>query len=98
MLIQNAFSINAQPKLARSHRSRGEPRTGPQSLPLLATPGKPTRILIVDSADSTDPLQCLLHALGYWQTRTATCGETGLEMALDFLPSVVLLGLDLPAM
>jgi CheY-like chemotaxis protein len=70
----------------------------PLSLPVLGTTGEPTRILIVDDVFTTGPLEYLLHGLGYWTTRVALCGETALQLAQDFLPSVVLLSLELPDM
>lgn len=70
----------------------------PLSVPLPATTGEPTRILIVDDVHTTGPLEYLLHGLGYWTTRVALSGETALTMARDFEPSVVLLALDLPDM
>jgi CheY-like chemotaxis protein len=70
----------------------------PLSLPLLATSGQPARILIVDDLYTTGPLVHLLHGLGYWTTRVASCGETALHLAQDFLPSIVLLTLQLPEM
>ena len=75
-----------------------EARHVPRSLPLLGTTGESTRILIVDDVYSTGPLEYLLHGLGYWTTRVASCGETALTTAQDFLPSVVLLSLDLQGM
>jgi CheY-like chemotaxis protein len=98
MLIQNASAPRSDTKLARSQRRRvGTPAT-PQSSPLVATTGKPTRILIMDDVDSTVPLEFLLHGLGYWKTRVAPSGASGLKMAQDFRPSIVLLSLDLPDM
>jgi CheY-like chemotaxis protein len=70
----------------------------PLSLPLLATAGQPTGILIVDNAGVTGPLVYLLHSLGYWATRAAYCGESALNLAQDFLPSIVLISLQLPDM
>lgn len=67
-------------------------------MPILGTTGEPPRILIVDDVFTTGPLEYLLHGLGYWTTRTALCGESALELAKDFLPSVVLLALELPGM
>jgi CheY-like chemotaxis protein len=75
-----------------------ESRHEPISLPIVGTTGEPTRILIVDTANSTGPLEYLLHGLGYWTTRVAACAHTALQTAEDFLPSVVLLALDLPDM
>ena len=70
----------------------------PLTVPLPATTGDPTRILIVDEVCTTEPLEYLLHGLGYWTTRVASSGEIALEMAHDFAPAVVLLTLDLPDM
>ena len=114
MTIQTTFSLRASTPSARqmhfpgsSSRSktlsrpddRGlEARHVPRSLPLLGTTGESTRILIVDDVYSTGPLEYLLHGLGYWTTRVASCGETALKAAQDFLPSVVLLAIDLPDM
>jgi CheY-like chemotaxis protein len=89
---------NTRVKSARVHGRGGEKRNIPSSLPLAGTTGEPTRILIVDHVDSTVPLECLLHNLGYWTTRVAFCGDTALTLAGDFFPSVVFLALDLPDM
>jgi CheY-like chemotaxis protein len=70
----------------------------PLSVPVLATTGEPTRILIVDDVHTSGPLEYLLHGLGYWTTRVASCGATALKMAQDFAPSIVLLALELPDM
>jgi CheY-like chemotaxis protein len=70
----------------------------PLSLPIIGTTGEPIRILLVDDVFTTAPLEYLLHGLGYWTTRVALCGETALKLAQDFLPSVVLLALELPDM
>jgi CheY-like chemotaxis protein len=82
----------------RSYDRTIEGRYAPLSVPLPATTGEPTRILIVDDVHTTGPLEYLLHGLGYWTTRVALCGETALKMAQDFSPSVVLLALELPDM
>jgi CheY-like chemotaxis protein len=83
---------------SRLYDRRLEARDMPWSLPLVGTTGEPTRILIVDDVHTTGPLEFLLHGLGYWTTRVASCGETALKAAQDFLPSVVLLAIDLPDM
>jgi len=75
-----------------------EARHMPLSLPIVEATGEPTRILIVDDAFTTGPLEFLLHGLGYWATRVALCGEVALALAQEFLPSVVLLTLELPDM
>jgi CheY-like chemotaxis protein len=40
----------------------------------------------------------LLHSLGYWATRSASYGASALNLAQDFLPSIVLISLQLPDM
>jgi CheY-like chemotaxis protein len=86
------------PTAFRSHDRSIKSRYVPLSVPLPATTGDPARILIVDDVYTTAPLEYLLHGLGYWTTRVAPSGETALEVAQDFAPSVVLLALDLPDM
>jgi CheY-like chemotaxis protein len=70
----------------------------PCELPLLETGTQPTGILIVDDDRTTGPLVYLLHSLGYWSTRAASCGQSALDLAQDFFPSIVLLTLKLPDM
>jgi CheY-like chemotaxis protein len=70
----------------------------PLSSPLLGAAGEPTRILLVDDHATTGLLEYRLHGLGYWTTRAAACSKTALQLARDFLPSVVLLSLELPDM
>jgi two-component system chemotaxis response regulator CheY len=55
-------------------------------------------ILLVDDACTTGPLVYLLHSLGYWATRSASCGASALNLAQDFSPSIVLISLQLPDM
>jgi CheY-like chemotaxis protein len=98
MSIQFVSSSDTHEDRARWQRRGGETRHTPRSLPLVGTTGEPTRILIIDDVHSTVPLEYLLHGLGYWKTRVAFSGETGLSMAQDFSPSLVLLALDLPDM
>jgi CheY-like chemotaxis protein len=59
---------------------------------------EPARVLIVDDVQSTLSLELLLHGLGYWKTQVAVSGATALQMAQNFVPSVVLLALELPDM
>ena len=73
-----------------------EARDMPLSLPIVGTTAEPTRILIVDDVFTSGPIEYLLHGLGYWRTRVAVCGETAVKLAQEFLPSVVLLALELP--
>jgi len=59
---------------------------------------EPTRVLIVDHAESGASLEFLLHELGYWTTRTASSGVSALQIVEHFSPTVVLLALQLPDM
>jgi CheY-like chemotaxis protein len=57
------------------------------------------RILIVDDdVDAADALATLLQSAGRGDARVAYTGATALALALEFLPTVVLLDLDLPDM
>ena len=57
------------------------------------------RILIVDDdVDAADGLASLLQAAGYGDTRVAHTGGTALALAVEFLPTVLLVDLDLPDM
>jgi CheY-like chemotaxis protein len=57
---------------------------------------EPARILIVDNdISSSDSLELMLRASGYWQTRVAYSGHAALAIAAEFHPSVVLLDLNL---
>ena len=57
------------------------------------------RILIVDDdVDAADALASLLQAAGYGDTRVAHTGGTALALAVEFVPTVLLVDLDLPDM
>ena len=57
---------------------------------------EPGRILIVDNdIGSSDSLELMLRASGYWQTRVAYSGHAALAIAAGFQPSMVLLDLNL---
>ena len=57
------------------------------------------RILIVDDdVDAADGLASLLQAAGNGDTRVAHTGGTALALAVEFLPTVLLVDLDLPDM
>jgi CheY-like chemotaxis protein len=57
---------------------------------------EPVRILIVDNdISSSNSLELMLHASGYSETRVAYSGHAALAIAAEFLPSVVLLELNL---
>jgi CheY-like chemotaxis protein len=91
------WTVSSAQQAHRLAWSRGA-RNMPLSMPLAETTVDSTRILVVDDFRTTGSLEILLHHLGYWTTQVAFCGETALTLAEDFLPSVVLLTLDLPDM
>jgi CheY-like chemotaxis protein len=70
----------------------------PLSLPLPGAAVETTRVLIVDDARSSDLLVYLLHSLGCWTTRSASSGVAAMRLADDFLPSVILINLQLPGL
>jgi CheY-like chemotaxis protein len=61
--------------------------------------GDMPRILIVDDdVDAADALASLLQSTGYGDARVAYTGATALALAVEFLPTVVLVDLELPDM
>jgi CheY-like chemotaxis protein len=57
------------------------------------------RILIVDDdVTAADALASLLKSSGYGDVRVAHSGATALALAVEFVPSVALVDLDLPDM
>jgi signal transduction histidine kinase len=61
-----------------------------------SSPAPRRRILIVDdNRDSTESLATLLQMLGH-EVQTAYEGETGLRMAVQFSPDIILLDIGLP--
>lgn len=61
--------------------------------------GEMRRILIVDDdAVAADALASLLQSTGYGEARVAHSGATALTIALEFVPTVALVDLDLPDM
>lgn len=70
----------------------------PLSLPLPAAAVQTPRVLIVDDVGSSGLLVYLLHSLGCWATRSASSGVTAVKLARDFLPSIILIDLQLPDM
>ena len=57
------------------------------------------RILVVDDdVDAADALASLLQSAGRGDARVAYTGATALALALEFVPTVLLLDLDLPDM
>jgi len=79
--------VGAHPSTPSGPQSEGSPRDG---MP---------RILIVDDdADAADALATLLQSAGHGDARVAYTGATALALAVEFLPTVVLLDLALPDM
>jgi CheY-like chemotaxis protein len=74
----------------RLSRSRKPKQGGSGSLP---------RILVVDDdVESADSLAAALQSAGYGEARVAYSGATALTLAGTFLPTVLLVDLDLPDM
>jgi PAS domain S-box-containing protein len=79
--------------LARGPAPAAAART---SLPPAA---RPQRVLIVDdNADARDALARLLQILGDHEVRVACDGASGVQMALEFRPHLILLDIGLPDM
>jgi CheY-like chemotaxis protein len=67
----------------------------PESRP----PDDMPRILIVDDdGDAANALASLLQSSGHGDARVAYTGATALAMAVEFVPTVLLVDLDLPDM
>jgi len=57
------------------------------------------RILIVDDdVDAANALASLLQSSGYGDARVAYTGATALALAVEFVPTVLFVDLDLPYM
>jgi CheY-like chemotaxis protein len=64
-----------------------------------ATRGDMPRILIVDDdIPAADALASLLESSGYGDARVAYTGSTALALAVEFLPTIALVDLELPDM
>src|SRR5579864_4197238 len=62
-------------------------------------PGAMPRVLIVDDdVGAADALASLLQSVGYGDARVAHTGATALALADEFVPTVLLVDLDLPDM
>ena len=62
-------------------------------------PGAMPRILIVDDdVDAADSLASLLQSEGYGEARVAYTAATAFVVAAEFVPTVLLVDLDLPDM
>jgi CheY-like chemotaxis protein len=79
--------VRAHPKTQSREQERGVPR---EVLP---------RILVVDDdVEAADSLASSLQAAGYGDARVAYTGATALALAVEFVPTVALVDLELPDM
>ena len=60
--------------------------------------GMPRILIVDDDVDAADALASLLQAAGYGDTRVAYTGAMALTLAVEFVPTVLLVDLDLPDM
>ena len=75
------------------------PLTQSRQLSEVGARGGMRRILIVDDdVDAADALASLLQAAGYGDPRIAYTGATALALAVEFVPTILLVDLDLPNM
>jgi len=58
----------------------------------------PHILIVDDDVDAADALASLLQSAGHGDARVAYTGATALALALEFVPTVLLLDLDLPDM
>jgi DNA-binding response OmpR family regulator len=62
----------------------------------MALATEPGHVLIIDNdMSSADSLELMLYASGYTSTRLAYSGHGALAIAAEFLPSIVVLELNL---
>src|ERR1700746_536288 len=74
-------------------------RPAPQRSLESGPPGEIPRILIVDDdVDAANALASLLQSSGYGDTRVAYTGATALALAVECVPTVLFVDLDLPDM
>jgi len=79
--------VGAHPSTQSRSQSRGSAR---DDMP---------RVLIVDDdVNAADALASLLQSMGYGDARVAYTGATALALAVEFVPTVVLVDLELPDM
>jgi CheY-like chemotaxis protein len=79
--------VGAHPLTQSGEQNEGDPR------------GAMPRILIVDDdVDAADSLASLVQSAGYGDARVAYAGATALALAVEFVPTVLLVDLDLPDM
>ena len=60
--------------------------------------GMPRILIVDDDVDAADALASLLQAAGYGEARVAYSGAAALALAPEFVPTVLLVDLDLPDM
>ena len=60
--------------------------------------GMPRILIVDDDVDAADALASVLQAAGYGEARVAYSGAAALALAPEFVPTVLLVDLDLPDM
>lgn len=63
-----------------------------------ASGGMPRILIVDDDRDAADALASLLQSTGYGEACVAYTGATALALAAQFVPTVLLVDLDLPDM
>jgi len=63
-----------------------------------ATRDMPRILIVDDDVNAADALASLLQSTGRGDARVAYTGETALALAVDFVPTVLLVDLELPDM
>jgi CheY-like chemotaxis protein len=83
--------VSAQPSKQSSTQSRKQSSNGVRR--------RMPRVLIVDDAvDAAKALASLLKSSGYGDARVAHTGASALALAVEFVPTVLFVDLDLPDM
>src|SRR5947207_9151647 len=60
--------------------------------------GMPRVLIVDDDVDAANALASLLQSSGYGDARVAYTGATALALVVEFVPTVLLVDLDLPDM
>lgn len=60
--------------------------------------GLPRILIVDDDVDAANALASLLQSKGYGDARIAYTGATALALAVEFVPTILLVDLDLPDM
>jgi CheY-like chemotaxis protein len=79
--------------------ARAHPSTQSRTLSESGARGNVPRVLIVDAdVHAADALASLLQSTGYGDARVAYTGATAIALAVEFVPTVLLVDLELPDM